>query len=298
MNRRHILPWGFLLSFAILLSSCIQQKSPTIEDNSTQSTASTSVATVPDDTEATPVFIYQSMDYHYKTDVTDILSILTTNLDPAYLLLVNREHPLDSEFAPQQLTEEITCPTYRDKKISLESRVAIALYTMLAEMEADGVTDIAVTSGYRSYEYQEQLHRQYINSEKSGISPEAYAYFGPDYIQKNYIDQGLTRLTEEDALQVVQSYSAIPGASEHQSGLCVDFVTSNAMLSESFENTDAFQWLYQNAYRFGFILRYPSDKTQKTGFSYEPWHFRFVGREAATELYFRNLTLEELSEIF
>ena len=103
----------------------------------------------------------------------------------------------------------------------------------------------------------------------------------------------MNRLSEEDALKVVLSYSALPGASEHQSGLCVDFVTSSVMLKPAFENTDAFDWLSQNAYRFGFILRYPQDKTEITGFSYEPWHFRFVGREAATEIYFRNLTLEE-----
>ena len=93
---------------------------------------------------------------------------------------------------------------------------------------------------------------------------------------------------------MVLSYSAEPGTSEHQTGLCLDFVTSTAMLDLTFQSTKAFAWLSQNAYRFGFILRYPADKTAVTGYSYEPWHYRFVGREAATEIHLRNLTLEEL----
>ena len=114
-----------------------------------------------------------------------------------------------------------------------------------------------------------------------------------DYIKSTYTDRGLTQLSHEDAVKVVLSYSAAPGTSEHQSGLCVDFVTSNAGLDRAFENTEAFAWLMENAYRFGFILRYPENKTDVTGYSYEPWHFRFVGREAATEMLLRNMTLEE-----
>ena len=117
---------------------------------------------------------------------------------------------------------------------------------------------------------------------------------GAEYIQQTYLSQGLDRLTEEDAIKVVLSYSALPGTSEHQSGLCVDFVDVHAgALTEAFENTEAFGWLSENAYRFGFILRYPPHKTAVTGYTYEPWHYRFVGREAATEIYFRDLTLEE-----
>ena len=70
-------------------------------------------------------------------------------------------------------------------------------------------------------------------------------------------------------------------------------MTSTAGLTQAFENTDAFRWLSVNAYRFGFILRYPADKVDITKYSYEPWHYRFVGREAATEITLRNLTLEE-----
>ena len=291
MNHRHAL-WGTLaLILAVLLNGCIQ---PTHSITEEESLATATSATV---TQAAPVFVYQTMSYTYQTDVSNALNSIVTEFDPAYLTLVNRDNLLDADHAPQELTE-LTCATYNGKKVTLESRAAIALYAMLDEMKADGVTDVAVTSGYRTYEYQQQLYKQYLSKEKARITPEAYAYFGEEYIRTQYLDQGVYRLSEEDAIKVVMSYSALPGASEHQTGLCLDFVTSTAMLTQSFENTEAFDWLSQNAYRFGFILRYPEDKTDVTGFSYEPWHFRFVGREAATELYFRNLTLEELSEIF
>ena len=64
-------------------------------------------------------------------------------------------------------------------------------------------------------------------------------------------------------------------------------------LTTAFEDTEAFAWLCDNAYKFGFILRYPKDKDGITGYTYEPWHYRFVGREAATDIYFGKLTLEE-----
>ena len=291
MNRRHALSGALTLILAILLNGCIQPTHSITEEDTL-----TSIATHTSDTDAAPVFIYQSMKYIYQTDVSDALDAIVTEMDPAYLTLVNRDHPLDADYAPKNLTE-LTCPTYNGKTVTLENRAATALYAMLNEMKADGVTDVSVTSGYRSYEYQQQLHKQYVTKEKSRITPDAYAYFGEEYIQTHYLDQGLSRLSEEDAIKVVMSYSARPGASEHQTGLCLDFVTSSAMLTQSFENTEAFDWLSQNAYRFGFILRYPEDKTEITGFSYEPWHFRFVGREAATEIYFRNLTLEELPGI-
>ena len=246
---------------------------------------------------AEPPQIYESMEYQYKTDISASINFIITELDPEYLVLANKTHPLGREYEPAEVVE-LECPTYKNKSVELESRTAQALYAMLEEMKADGVTEIYVTSGYRDYNYQKQLYDKYCRVEENTISQDAYAYFGEEYIKATYLDQGKTELSLEDAELVVQSYSAKAGTSEHQSGLCVDFVTSSAMLTQSFENTDAFDWLSQNAYRFGYILRYPEDKTEITGFSYEPWHFRFVGREAATELYFRNLVLEELSGIF
>ena len=77
--------------------------------------------------------------------------------------------------------------------------------------------------------------------------------------------------------------------------MCVDFVSTTIgdVLDESFEDTEVFDWLAENAYKFGFILRYPKDKVEITGYTYEPWHYRFVGREAATDIHFSGLSLGE-----
>ena len=89
-----------------------------------------------------------------------------------------------------------------------------------------------------------------------------------------------------------------PGESEHQTGLAVDLSTSEIDYRNSydFENTAAGKWVAENAHRFGFIIRFPKDGTDITGYSYEPWHLRYVGRTAAADIYGQNLTLEEYVE--
>ena len=286
----------FLLSLFLLLSGCIQPTETVSPPETTDLiTQATTEEIVTEQQTTAPTYFYESMQYQYKTDVTASINYFVTNLDSEYLILANKTHSLEKNYAPLT-TVRLTCPTYYGKEVELESRAAQALYAMLAEMLADGVTDIYVTSGYRTYEYQETLYQQYITKEKSTLSEQAYAFLGEAYIKTVYLDNDLTGLTHLDAERVVQSYSAMPGTSEHQTGLCVDFVTSNVLLEQAFENTQAFLWLSQNAYRFGFILRYPSNKTEVTGYTYEPWHYRFVGREAATEIHFRNLSLEEFLE--
>ena len=235
---------------------------------------------------------YPTVNYTYSTKVME--SVLTTGLHSDYLLLVNKKTPLGESYVPPSLVTLQTGITYGGKSIELNSRAADALYLMLQEMKAAGVTDIKVTSAYRSYQYQTSLFNQYLNDETQGISSDAYACLGYDYIQKNYVSRGVDVLSAADAKTVVLSYSAYPGTSEHQSGLCVDFMTSTMTdLDLSFERTQAFAWLSQNAYRFGFILRYPKGKEGITGYTYEPWHYRFVGREAATDIYMGKITLEE-----
>ena len=201
---------------------------------------------------------------------------IMTELDPQYLVLVNKEHPLGADYIPNALVRLI-CPTnpYNQREETLNFQAAMALYSMLIAMGEDGVTDIFVTSSYRSYDRQQSLFYGYIDEEMS----------------KN------PALTREQAEQIVLTYSAYPGTSEHQTGLCVDFGTNaeynevGEVLTEYFEETDAYEWLIENSYRFGFILRYPEDKVSITGHSYEPWHFRFVGEEAATAIMKNGLCL-------
>lgn len=229
--------------------------------------------------------------YTYITEVDE--TILCTDAAGEYLILANKEHPLSKDYVPENLVD-YAGKTYYDKEVKLEARVAEALLSMTEEMAADGVKALFVTSGYRSYAYQKQLFANYLANEMSTISKEAYAYFGEEYIALNYTSKGFTKLNKSDATLVVKSYSAEAGYSEHQTGLCVDFITSSMKsLDRTFEESDAYAWLSENAYRFGFILRYPEAKEEITGYSYEPWHYRFVGREVATAIYFRGITLEE-----
>lgn len=237
------------------------------------------------------VHYYLTTSYTYALPLEE--ELLKTGFDPAYLVLANKQWALGADYVPSNLTD-IPTSLCGGKDIQLEGRALYALKMMMAEMREAGITDTWVTSAYRSYSYQEHLFNYYMQLESSKISSDAYAFLGGDYIERNYTSLGKTKLSWEDAQRVVLSYSAYPGTSEHQSGLCVDFITSSmGELNTSFETYPAFAWLSQNAYRFGFVLRYPKDKTGITGYSYEPWHYRFVGREAATDMYFGGLTLEE-----
>ena len=255
---------GLLLLISMLaLQGCIQ---PSSGGESTDTAGETD-----------KTFLYETMNYTYKTDETGFLQYIVTGMDAQYLVLANKTSPLGADYIPD--TVRLTCATnpYNQRDETLNSRAANALYAMLAEMAADGITDIFVTSSYRSYDRQQSLFYGYIDEEMS----------------KN------PALTREQAEQIVLTYSAYPGTSEHQTGLCVDFGTNaeynevGEVLTEYFEETAAFRWLIENCYRFGFILRYPEDKVSVTGYTYEPWHYRFVGREAATEIMLRGLCMEE-----
>lgn len=196
-------------------------------------------------------------------------------LDPTdgkYLLLVNKTKPLGEAFTPSPLSAiEASMTIYGGEK-QLEECAAGALAALMTEMRAAGYADVFVTSAYRAYSYQSALFNTYINKEMSADSSLSYAA----------------------ARERVLTYSAEPGTSEHQSGLCVDFITSGMSdLDESFAEKQVYRWLCDNAYKFGFILRYPEDKTAVTGYSYEPWHYRFVGQHAAAEMQLSGECLEE-----
>ena len=212
-------------------------------------------------------------DYQYSYDISPYLPAISTSFaSKKDILLVNKQHPLGQLYTPSQLVFLHTSDT-NGKSIQLDSTAAAALKAMLLCMRADGITDTFVTSAYRSYQYQVALQNNYLNEELS----------------RN------PSLSKEEALAIVHTYSAAPGSSEHQSGLCVDFMTTsmNKLVNEQFEPTAAFRWLQENACQFGFILRYPQDKSDITGYAYESWHYRFVGREAAIEITRRGITLEE-----
>ncbi len=189
-----------------------------------------------------------------------------------YLVLLNKTHPSGESYCPPDLTKVDSELTLYGKEVELRLYAAKAAEAMVKEMHAQGYTDIVVTSGYRSYSYQQSLFNTYIGQEKAAH---------PDW-------------TESQVREYVLTYSAAPGTSEHHTGNAIDLISTNHVsLDETFAQNPAYEWLQNNAHRFGFILRYPADKTDITGYSYEPWHYRFVGANAATEIHERGVTLEE-----
>lgn len=209
--------------------------------------------------------------YDYEINMESYENAITVK-DKSYLILVNKQNPCGEDHAPKSLSDIPSRLTLYGKDVSLESNAALAAEALVLELHARGYGDIVITSGYRSYAYQQVLFNTYLGNEKAAH---------PNW-------------TEEQCRTEVLTYSAFPGQSEHQTGLCMDLIsTKNVTLDESFADNPAYAWLLENAHSFGFILRYPKEKEGITGYTYEPWHYRFVGVEAATAIHEQGITLEE-----
>ena len=171
-------------------------------------------------------------------------------------VLVNKNHQLDKNYIPNDLVKLSLICANEDKFLRQEA--ALNFEEMCLEARKQGYKIIAVSS-YRSYFYQEELYNYYVRT-----------------------------LGEKKALEA----SAKPGHSEHQTGLVIDIEGSIGKYSD-FETTEEFIWMKENAYKYGFILRYPKNKKNITGFKYEPWHYRYVGKDVAKIIHENNITLEE-----
>ncbi|MGM9590126.1 MAG: M15 family metallopeptidase [Faecousia sp.] len=184
--------------------------------------------------------------------------------DPAVdwkLLLVNPWNPLPDDFS-------VNLTQIGDGQ-EIDSRVYPDLQKMMDDARAEGLSPL-ICSSYRTTEMQESLYSNKI---------------------RRLREQGYSR---ERAETEAGRWVAVPGTSEHQLGLAVDIVAeSYRMLDERQEKTAEQKWLMENAYRYGFILRYPADKCHLTGIGYEPWHYRYVGKEAAKKMYETGMCLEE-----
>lgn len=208
-------------------------------------------------------------------------------IDPAdaseYLLLVNAKHPLGKDYKPDDLIRIADMRAGRPDYYSYLREVPEkALEAFLDEAAMYGHGDIKVSNGYRSYSVQSNLFYGYIDRELSRhpgwTYQQAYDFVG--FYDKNVPGSG---------------YSAVPGMSEHQSGLCVD-MHNQIDTDHTFDDTPAARWLAENCYRFGFVLRFPAEKEDATGIQFESWHFRYVGRTAATEMHELGMCLEEYLE--
>jgi D-alanyl-D-alanine carboxypeptidase len=156
---------------------------------------------------------------------------------------------------------------------SVDERCYPDLQEMMDACRADGNSPL-ICSSYRSQQKQEQLFENRVTS---------------------LIAQGYS---EADARTEAATINAIPGTSEHQLGLAVDIVdVNNQNLDESQESAAVQKWLMQNSWKYGFILRYPSGKSDVTGIIYESWHYRYVGKDAAKEMFEQGLCLEEYLQL-
>ena len=178
------------------------------------------------------------------------------------LVLVNEDHPLDAAYVPGSLTDI-------SAQCQVDSRIAADIQQMMNDGMAQGLS-MYVTSAYRSYDRQVETFNASM---------------------RNRLDQGMSPL---DAYQETSIQVALPGTSEHATGLAVDIIsTQYGELDERQGDTAEQQWLMAHCWEYGFILRYPPDKSEITGIIYEPWHYRYVGKEAAKEITEKGITLEE-----
>ena len=183
-------------------------------------------------------------------------------------VITNKQRPLQPGYTPEELVNP-DIPLYgpRDaENMLVDARITNDLEQLVREAEEEGL-NIALGSGYRSESYQRGIYNNYV--EQHG---------------------------EEEA----DRFSARPRHSEHQTGLAVDFVRPDGECSfqACFADLPEGEWLIENAYRYGFILRYQENTEDIVGYQYEPWHFRYVGRELAEELHAQGKpTLEEFFDL-
>lgn len=198
-----------------------------------------------------------------KQDVSeDPAKKLASDEEDWMLTLVNEDHPLNTSYQPDQMTEI-------ESERSVDSRIAQDLKQMMSDGAAQGLS-MYVASAYRSYDQQ----REVFNA-----------------TMQDWINQGYTPL---DAYDETKKSVAVPGTSEHSTGLAVDIISSAyEALDDRQGDTPEQKWLMEHCWEYGFILRYPQDKADITGIVYEPWHYRYVGKEAAKEITEKDITLEE-----
>lgn len=177
-----------------------------------------------------------------------------------YDFIVNKNYRLEENYRPNDL-EEINL-NYSCKDKYLRKIAKNNFEKMAYDAKLEGFNIIAV-SAYRSYNYQKKLYNNYVKDK---------GYY--------YADMA----------------SARAGHSEHQTGLAVD-IADLSLDYDNFESTKEFNWVKEHAHKYGFIMRYPKAMFHITGFKYEPWHYRYVGIEAATYIYKNNITLEEYKKI-
>ncbi len=171
-------------------------------------------------------------------------------------ILVNKYNYLTEDYVPENL--QTVDKKYSSKALQLVDYAKEAFEELSEAASKENYTVLAMSS-YRSYQYQYNLYNRYVST---------------------------------DGVEAADTYSARPGYSEHQTGLAVDVYNGKEDFT-NFEKTKEYNWMQDNAYKFGFILRFPKDKILETGYQYESWHYRYVGKEIAKYIHDNNLCFEE-----
>ena len=172
------------------------------------------------------------------------------------LVLVNKYNYLKEDFIPENLQSINSNYALGNMKLVSYAKEAFEKLSHAAKQEK---LNIIAMSTYRSYNYQVNLYNRYV---------------------------------ENDGKEAADTYSGRPGHSEHQTGLAVDVYNIKETYT-NFENTKEFTWMQEHAHEYGFILRFPKDKVNETGYQYESWHYRYVGKEIAKYIKDNKISFEE-----
>lgn len=191
-----------------------------------------------------------------KTNFDYYTHTTLTNMKLGYGILVNKYYSLPSKYAPDDVVSMSSQYSYPGNSIRKE--VYEAFKEMSSAARSEKIT-LIVNSSYRDYNTQKEIYDDY--ADKNG---------------KEYADK----------------FAARPDFSEHQTGLALDIFTPGTGM-KTFGESDAFKWLLKNSYKYGFILRYPEGKENITGYAYESWHYRYLGKDLAKKVYESGLTFDE-----
>lgn len=176
-------------------------------------------------------------------------------------VLVNKHRQLSSKYVPDDLVKIEDEYVKSDESVKIERNVAKAFYDMAKDASKEGL-QLMVSSGYRSYKDQEEVTNTYLE------------LYGQKY---------------------VDNYVAKPGFSEHQTAMSLDIASGSV---NTFVNSNEYAWMMDNAYKYGFILRYPKSKEDITGYKCEAWHYRYVGKKIAKYIKENNITYDEYYVMF
>ncbi len=212
---------------------------------------------------------YQAYQELKQIEMKDAVTQVNLNLDEPFYqtietieapssvtVLVNKSHALPSDYVPDDL---VSIPSYPNLLIKEEA--ATPFENLLAAAKLDNITLIPYST-YRSYAKQKSIYNRYLN---------------------------------QDPKEVVDTYSARPGHSEHQTGLALDIRSTT--LSDRLTDSD-YAWVLDNSYKYGFIVRYPKDNSTITGYQEEPWHLRYIGVEHATKVHELGITYDEYYDLY